>query len=142
MPKYQIFRGFLGDGPKNFEGLLYPPVIWENTIESYFKIQFWVFPGHPSGMCIKNMSTKSLCDFILCSVSDVLLYYYLQGVPKKCPFLVFWSPLVNQMSYRKSLTMWIKLKLSAFSKWLYIFCITFGMPIMIKRKSPNLPKIT
>ena len=71
------------------------------------------------------MSTKSLCDFILCSVSDVLLYYYLQGVPKKCPFLVFWSSLVNQMSYRKSSTMWIKLKLSAFSNWLYIFCSTF-----------------
>ena len=53
--------------------------------------------------------------------------------------ILFWLPWANQMCYRISITIWRNLRTSAFSRWLWIYCSLFGLPIVIKTK---LPKIT
>ena len=52
--------------------------------------------------------------------------------------ILFWSPRVNQMCYRKSTTIWRKLTISSFSTWLWIFCSPFGLPVVIKIISPKI----
>ena len=53
--------------------------------------------------------------------------------------ILFWSPWVNQMCNRKSTTIWRKLIISSFSTWLWIYCSSFSLLMVIKT---ILPKIT
>ena len=53
--------------------------------------------------------------------------------------IFFWSPWTNQISCRKSTTLLWKRILSAFSRYLWICCSIFGLPMAVKTK---LPKIT
>ena len=69
-------------------------------------------------------------------LDSIQKYYFLDTTGKIGDF--FLSSWAKKLSYRKSTTNWKKLKVSAFSTWLYIFCSTFGSPVAIKRKLPKL----
>ena len=80
--------------------------------------------------------------FLLHIFPTAWTFWYFVCIFRKIQIGDFWQFIfalwLNQISYSKSTTIWRKLKFSAFSRWLWIFCCTFGLHVAIKTISPSV----
>ena len=103
---------------------------------------FLIIPGHFDILCANSSGVQTMefyckADYSLnYRVSQIICIFRKIKIGDFWQFIfALWS---NQISYSKFTTIWRKLKFSAFSRWLWIFCCTFGLHVAIKTISPRV----
>ena len=103
--------------------------MWRKRIFSAFSRWLWIFfRTFGSPLAIKK-NCKKLPILIFFKDSHQNWWFWA---------ILFWSPRENQMCYRKSTTIWGKLRMFSFSTCLWSFCSSFGSPMVIKTISPKI----